>query len=201
MKSKGKISKKSPPTKNSQNWKEANRILSRNLSRNDVNVNEESIPFIKNFIFSLIKEAEEVEQELPTTSNTLNNTQKDPKDFTPEQDKKAFDNALGEKTPENQFDVKGTDPANTAQHIEQIQDWTNQLEEFTKFLNSPKAESLHKILADYDRPGSLMRGITRKASDSITRIAGEIAKLSETLNGFINMAPKKQRDLNQSTVS
>lgn len=58
------------------------------------------------------------------------------------------------------------------------------------FLNSPEQESLHKVLADNDRAGSLLRGITRKASDSITRIAGEIEKLKEILNTYINTAPK-----------
>jgi hypothetical protein len=54
---------------------------------------------------------------------------------------------------------------------------------------------LHSILATQDRPGSLLKGSTRKASDSITRIAGEISKLSETLNQFVILAPKKQRDM------
>ena len=65
------------------------------------------------------------------------------------------------------------------------------------FLNSPEEESLHKVLADNDRAGSLLRGITRKASDSITRIAGEIEKLKEILNTYINTAPKKLRDTEQ----
>ena len=68
-------------------------------------------------------------------------------------------------------------------------------------MNSPTSQSLAKTLASEDRPGSLLRGITRKASDSISRIAGEIAKLKETLNGFINLAPKKQRDAEITKMS
>jgi hypothetical protein len=56
---------------------------------------------------------------------------------------------------------------------------------------------LHKVLADNDKAGSLLRGITRKASDSITRIAGEIEKLKEVLNSFVIMAPKRLRDQEQ----
>jgi hypothetical protein len=40
----------------------------------------------------------------------------------------------------------------------------------------------------------LLRGVTRKASDSITRIAGEVEKLKEILNTYIITAPKKLRD-------
>jgi hypothetical protein len=39
--------------------------------------------------------------------------------------------------------------------------------------------------------------LTRKASDSITRIAGEVEKLKEVLNTFIITAPKKLRDSEQ----
>jgi hypothetical protein len=68
-------------------------------------------------------------------------------------------------------------------------------------LNDPNStESLHKILSDNDKAGSLLRGITRKTSDGITRVAGEIEKLKEVLNSFIILAPKKLRDTEQVSV-
>jgi hypothetical protein len=95
------------------------------------------------------------------------------------------------------FDVEGLDPNISTESIRQIREWSSKLDDFAEFLNNPGEESLHKILADNDKPGSLLRGITRKASDSITRIAGEIEKLKEVLNSFIIMAPKKLRDSEQ----
>ena len=120
-----------------------------------------------------------------------------PDNFTPEKTKEDFNNSLDGQTPKDEFDVEGIDPNVSAQSIKQIRQWSEKLDQFAEFLNDPSTQSLHKILADNDRAGSLLRGVTRKASDSITRIAGEIEKLKEVLNSFIIMAPKKLRDTEQ----
>lgn len=145
---------------------------------------EASAPFVKSFLYKLLSEAEE--------------EAKSPEDFTPDQNQADFKKSLESETPEDNFDTEGTDPNITANAITAIKEWSAKLEDFAKFMNNPDTQSLHKILATEDRPGSLLRGVTRKASDSITRIAGEVEKLKEVLNGFIIMAPKKERDLNQS---
>lgn len=142
-------------------------------------MDESYIPFIKSFVSHLIKEADE-----PLT----------PEDFTPDETSKAFEGSLEPETPADQFDTEGTDPSVLADAITSVRQWSDKLDEFVKFLNDPKTQSLHKVLATQDRPGSLVKGITRKTSDSISRVAGEIAKLKQTLDGFINLAPKKQRD-------
>ena len=123
--------------------------------------------------------------------------QASPENFTPEKTREDFDNSLDKDTEKDSFDVEGLDPNISTESIRQIREWSSKLDEFAEFLNNPGEESLHKILADNDKPGSLLRGITRKASDSITRIAGEIEKLKEVLNSFIIMAPKKLRDSEQ----
>ena len=171
-----KISNKSKkkPSKHSE---EVKRILKANQS--SYSHDESYIPFIRGFASHLVHEADEV---------------KTPEQFDDETTKKAFEDSLDTGTPKNQYDIEGTNPAVVADAITKIHEWSDKLEQFASFMNSPDSQSLHKLLATEDRPGSLLRGITRKASDSITRIAGEIAKLKETLNGFINMAGKKQRD-------
>lgn len=171
--------------------KEVKRILTSNKSR--LNLHEESnIPFIKSFLFSLLKEQEEVTSvEAPPD---VDNTPKSPEDFTPETNKQDFEKSLEAQTSPDQFDVEGVSPELTVQNVEKISEWSKKLDDFAMFLNSPEEDSLHKVLADNDRAGSLLRGITRKASDSITRIAGEIEKLKEILNTYINTAPKKLRD-------
>ena len=184
-----KSKKKNMKTKKAQS--EVSRILKSNISRLDLNESSD-IPFIKNFLYSLIKEQEEVEQELEPRKEE--SAPKSPDEFTPEQNQKDLESSLDPNTDPSKFDVEGVAPELTVQNIEKVLEWSKKLDEFALFLNSPQEESLHKILADNDRAGSLLRGITRKASDSITRIAGEIEKLKSVLDTYVNTAPKKLRD-------
>jgi hypothetical protein len=170
--------------------KEISRILKAN--QGEYNCDESYAPFIKHFVKHIVTEA-------GVEDNTLD--QKDPEDFTPDQNSDDFNNSLEDQTPQDNFDTQGTDPSVTANAIREIGEWSQKLDQFAEFMNSPTSQSLAKTLASEDRPGSLLRGITRKASDSISRIAGEIAKLKETLNGFINLAPKKQRDAEITRMS
>jgi hypothetical protein len=189
---------KNAPMKCKKTEKEVKRILSSNVSR--LNLEEESsIPFIKSFLFSLLKEQEEVEATETVEMSDVEN--KSPENFTPDRNKQDFEKSLEQETDPSQFDIEGVSPDFTVQNVEKIAQWSKKLDEFASFLNSPEEESLHKVLADNDRAGSLLRGVTRKASDSITRIAGEIEKLKEILNTYINTAPKKMRDTEQLKMS
>jgi hypothetical protein len=187
-----KSKKKNMKTKKAHS--EVNRILKSNISRLDLNESSD-IPFVKNFLYSLIKEQEEVEQELEPQKEK--SAPKTPDQFTPEQNQKDLESSLDPNTDPSEFDVEGVAPELTVQNIEKVLEWSKKLDAFALFLNSPQEESLHKILADNDRAGSLLRGITRKASDSITRITGEIEKLKAVLDTYVNTAPKKLRDSEQ----
>jgi hypothetical protein len=156
-------------------------------------------PFASRFLFSLIKEQEEapIEADPVEGEGAEFNDTKSPEEFSPEGDKEAFDQSLEPQTDPNQFETEGLPPEMTSDTIKQIQEWSGKLNDFAEFLNDPTTNSLHKILADGDRAGSLLRGVTRKASDSITRIAGEVEKLKEILNTYIITAPKKMRDTEQ----
>jgi hypothetical protein len=162
-------------------------------------ISDSAIPFMRSFFNALLSEAEGDEVSAPPQAEIkdLPPVPQTPDDFTPEKTKAAFDNSLEDQTPEDEFDIEGIDPNVSAESIKQIRQWSEKLDQFAEFLNDPSTQSLHKILADNDRAGSLLRGVTRKASDSITRIAGEIEKLKEVLNSFIIMAPKKLRDTEQ----
>jgi|GEM_PF-1659160 len=162
-------------------------------------ISDSAIPFMRSFFNALLSEAEGDEVSAPPEAEIkdLPPTPKSPDEFTPEKTKEAFDGSLDGGTPKDEFDVEGIDPNVSAESIKQIKEWSGKLDQFAEFLNDPSTQSLHKILADNDRAGSLLRGVTRKASDSITRIAGEIEKLKEVLNSFIIMAPKKLRDTEQ----
>ena len=172
--------------------KEANRILKANMSGSE-KLNEASdLLFAKNFLMALLKEQEEIKDDEISVTDDAPST---PEDFTPERNQEDFEKSLEPDTDVENFDVEGISSDVTMETINKVKEWAIKLADFEKFLNNPSDNSLHRILADNDRAGSLLRGITRKASDSITRIAGEIAKLKEVLNTFVNTAPKKVRDL------
>jgi hypothetical protein len=157
------------------------------------------LPFATSFYKSLLKEQEEEETEMVDVSDVIKSpTDKlSPDKFDDKVTQNAYKNSLEDSTEEDAFDIEGLDPNVSTESIKKIKEWSGKLNEFAEFLNDPSDDSLHRIIADNDKPGSLLRGITRKASDSITRIAGEIEKLKEVLNGFIIMAPKKLRDSEQ----
>jgi hypothetical protein len=192
---KKKMSKTNIPQISKKAKSEVDRILKSNMSRLDL-TEESDFPFVKSFLYSLIKEQEDVEIKTDV-EETSEDQPKNPEDFTPEANKEDFQKSLEPETNPSQFDVEGVSPELTVQNVEKIVEWSKKLDDFAMFLNSPEEDNLHKILADNDRAGSLLRGITRKASDSITRIAGEIEKLKEILNTYINTAPKKLRDTEQ----
>jgi hypothetical protein len=176
---------------------EVQRILKQNMS--SMELSESHLPFASRFLKSLIKEQKD-EIEIPATEEAPvvdSSNAKSPEDFTPEGDKQAFDQSLEPTTNPNEFETEGIPSEVTSDTINKIQEWSSKLNEFAEFLNDPQTESLHKILSDGDRAGSLLRGVTRKASDSITRIAGEVEKLKEILNTYIITAPKKLRDTEQ----
>lgn len=190
MKAKKKSSKTTVPKPCCCEKKEKNRILKSNMERPSLDLSKYD-PFAARVLMSLLKEQEE------TVEIDASEEVKSPEDFTPETNKQDFENSLEPETPKDQFDVEGTPTEMTSETINAIREWSSKLDQFASFLNDPSSESLHKILADGDRAGSLLRGITRKASDSITRIAGEVEKLKEILNTYIITAPKKMRDTEQ----
>lgn len=180
--------------------KAARKILARNMKGdNKFNSLKESSDFLfaERFLISLLREQEETAApdapDAPIPDETA--SAGSPDDFTPERNQQDFENSLDQNTNSSEFDIEGISSNVTAETIKRVKDWAIKLNDFEKFLNNPSEDSLHRILADNDRAGSLLRGITRKASDSITRIAGEIAKLKEVLNTFVNTAPKKLRDV------
>lgn len=186
-----KFSKKSPKTTIPSACNCVKREVTRILASNAGVVDESLVPFARSFYSTLIKEAEEgvnVDTEVPA----------DVEKFTSDKNKEDFEKSLESGTPKDTFDVEGLPPSISSDNIQKVEEWSTKLEEFANFLNDPaNKDSLHKILADADRPGSVLRGVTRKTSDAITRVAGEIKKIEEVLNSFVIMAPKKLRDTEQ----
>jgi patatin-like phospholipase/acyl hydrolase len=166
------------------------------LNKNsNLNLFESNNLFAKSFISKLLKEQDDALVKAASEKQ-------DPENFTPDQNKQDFEKSLEPTTPQKEFDVDGVSVEVHIENIKKIKAFSDRLDEFASFLNNPHStESLHKILSDNDKPGSLLRGITRKTSDGITRVAGEIEKLKEVLNSFIILAPKKLRDTEQVSVA
>jgi hypothetical protein len=172
------------------------RIMKVNMEKNDLS--DSDMPFVSRFLRSLLKEQDEAAPTAAPAPDAANSeSPKTPSEFTPEDDKQAFNQSMQPDTDPEEFDTQGVSPQVTSDTINNIKEWSTKLDEFASFMNDPSTDSLHKILSDGDRAGSLLRGVTRKASDSITRIAGEIEKLKEILNTYIITAPKKLRDTEQ----
>lgn len=186
-----KFSKKSPKTTVPAPCKCVKSEVTRILASNAGVLDEALVPFARSFYSTLIKEAEEdVNVEVTTPS--------DVDSFSAEKNKEDFEKSLETDTPKDAYDIEGLPPSISSDNIKKVEEWSSKLEEFANFLNDPaNKDSLHKILADADRTGSVLRGVTRKTSDAITRVAGEIKKIEEVLNSFIIMAPKKLRDTEQ----
>lgn len=183
--------------KKCKNKKEVNRILKKNIKSE---MFESDNIFAKRVLFSLLSEQEEAPKVAPEATPATD-VKAEPENFTPEQNQDDFEKSLEPETPQDQFDVEGVSTKVHIENIKKIKNFSDKLDEFASFLNDPNStESLHKILSDNDKAGSLLRGITRKTSDGITRVAGEIEKLKEVLNSFIILAPKKLRDTEQVSV-
>ena len=189
-KSKFKKIKSTIPVVDKKTKKEVARILQKNMRCNMEGV---ANAFAQHFLSNLLKEQDNVE---------VSSQQATPGDFTEEKNKEDFEKSLEKQTPSDEYDVEGVSPEVRTKNIEKINEISLKLKNFVEFLNDPQnPESLHNILAADDRPGSLLRGITRKTSDNITRTAGEIEKLKEVLNSFIILAPKKLRDTEQTSLN
>jgi hypothetical protein len=180
---------------NGKRKKEVGRVLKDNMKK--MNLDESYMPFVSRFLKHIIIEQESLPE--PDVQAAPEATQKSPEDFTPDVNQKDFAQSMEPSTDPETFDTEGTPAEATSDTINSIKEWSSKLDQFAEFLNDPSTESLHKILSDGDRAGSLLRGVTRKASDSITRIAGEVEKLKEILNTYIITAPKKLRDTEQQT--
>ena len=153
------------------------------LNQSNTPIQEGHMIFAKAFIRNLVQEAEELDGVSPA-------------DFTPEKNKMDFEAGLSKDTNPEQFDIEGKSPEVTGDDLTKIKEFSDKLEQFADFLNDYKSgHSMHAILSNNDKQGSVLRGISRKVSDSITRISGETTKLREVLNSFIITAPKKLSDL------
>ncbi len=150
-------------------------------------MSEGSLMFSRAFLGKLLKESGEMEEQ-PVASPI--------DEFSPDKNKADFEASLDKGTDPGQFDVQGKDPVITGENLSVVKEFSEKIQEFVDFLNDYRSgNSLHQVLAANDVSGNPMKGVSRKISDSITRSASELSKISEVLNSFIILAPKKMKDV------
>jgi len=93
------------------------------------------------------------------------------------------------------FSVDPGAPGYASKYVEKAKGWISKIDEFSDFVNGTETDSLNKQFIDLDYEGSPFEGIS-KASHTLTRIAEDLAALTETIKGYILTADKKEQQAN-----
>ena len=118
-------------------------------------------------------------------------------DIPPEamSDAEAFDASMEPGTDPETFSVEPGAPGYAQKYVEKAKTWIAHIDEFSDFVNGTESDSLNKQFIDLDYEGSPFEGIS-KASHTLTRIAEDLAALTETVKGYIITADKKEQQNN-----
>lgn len=94
-----------------------------------------------------------------------------------------------------QYEVEPAPVSAPTSNTGTLKTYITKLNEFAKILNDTDSESLQKVVSDLDRPMSLFQNISKDTSVEITKIAGDITQLAQTLNTYIINSYKRQREV------
>ena len=84
---------------------------------------------------------------------------------------------------------------NTGNNIVELENYISKLQEFLNVLNGTSSDSLQRFVIKAEGPNSLLKGIANDTSDDIVSMAGKIAELVQTLQGFVSKADMRRREL------
>lgn len=111
-------------------------------------------------------------------------------------DETDIDSEINNTPTPDRYDVEPMPiPKNTSNSVSDLQGYVDKLQEFLKVLNGTDGDSLQRFVISAERQNSLLQGIADDTSDDITKLAGQLAGLVQTLNGFVNMAERRKREL------
>lgn len=100
---------------------------------------------------------------------------------------------------EGDADAFNADPAMAGyedRYIERVKAWKQKITDFTNWLNDPEG-SLNKELDDLDSPNTPFEGISKESSKRITKIAEELAGLTQILNGIVFTSNQRKKEAGQ----
>jgi len=112
-------------------------------------------------------------------------------------DQAAFDAAMDDETDPSTFSVEPQAPGFKSKYIDKAKTWIKKIEQFSDWVNGMETDSLNKSFNDLDYEGSPFEGISRD-SHTLTKIAEDLAALSETIKGYILSADNKAEREQQS---
>jgi hypothetical protein len=110
----------------------------------------------------------------------------------PVSDADAFNAALGDETDPETFSTEPMAPGFQSKYMEKAKGWIKKIEIFSDWVNGIEGDSLNKAFNDLDYEGSPFEGIS-KDSHTLTKIAEDLAALSETIKSYILTADNKSR--------
>ena len=86
-------------------------------------------------------------------------------------------------------------PKNTGNAVPDLENYISKLEEFLLVLNGTKEDSLQRFVVSAEGQSSLLKGIADETTDTIVDIAGKLATLVQTLNGFVTNVERRKREI------
>jgi len=116
----------------------------------------------------------------------------------PISDEEAFNNSMDLDTDPETFSVEPSAPGYASKYVEKAKGWIKKIEDFSDWVNGTETDSLNKHFINLDYEGSPFEGIS-KASHTLTKIAEDLASLSESIKGYILTADKKEQQANQQS--
>ena len=102
-------------------------------------------------------------------------------------------------TPEGTFDDVAPNPLAAAKGMEAsatistLQDWINNVEQFTAYLNGVETDSMNSQLNKVDCD-SILADVQRSETKKISRLAQDLSSLSESLKQYLLAAQNKQQN-------
>ena len=127
--------------------------------------------------FEVLKEAE-VPPEVPNADAQMTDAQ-------------AFDAGLEPGTAPDTFNVEPSAPGLETRYVEKAKEWIEKLEGFAQWVNGMDNNSLNKQFNTLDREGTAFEGIS-KNSNTLVKIAEDLAALAQTIKGHVLGAGKKE---------
>lgn len=107
-------------------------------------------------------------------------------------DAEAFRGSFEDESDIDQFNANPAMAGFEDRYIERVKAWKQKITDFTNWLNDPE-KSLNKELDDLDAPNTPFEGISKESAKRITKIAEELAGLTQILNGIVFTSNQKKK--------
>ena len=105
-------------------------------------------------------------------------------------DEEAYMNSFENPEDAEAFETEPSIPGYQSKYIEKAKGWIQKIDEFSDWVNGTESDSLNKQFIDLDKEGSPFQGISNH-SKKLTKIAEDLAGLSEVIKGMILAAGKE----------